>query len=191
MEQSTDSTKSDSEAPDAEDRQRMIYFSVDELMLRIVEHPYDSALQLFQYVTLGGPCLTQEDVLPLSGGRLVFRRTCRRINLIRRAARRGEMHTIPVDLRRWVELARPEMDPPYRDYVDWRRPHQDSEQMFWRDVPGTEEELARFPAQQDAVEFYGLSEDGSRPSDADGDTEDDDWSRPPPINTMGAEWFYE
>ena len=84
-----DSTVPDSDAPDEEDRQGTIEYDVGELLLRIVEYLYDSIPQLFQYIALGGPCLSQEDVLRLFGGRLAFRRTCRRMNIIRRAAPRG------------------------------------------------------------------------------------------------------
>ena len=81
----------------------MITYYVEQILRRIVERPYDSISQLFQYATRGGPCLTPADVLRLFGGRIIFRRTRGRMSLIRRAVLNNEMDTIPADLRTWTE----------------------------------------------------------------------------------------
>ena len=142
-------------------------------------------------MALGGPRISQGDVLHLFGGRLVFRQSCRGMNLIHRAVLRGDMRPAPVNLRRWAEWERPEMGPPFHEYLGWRRHHLDSEQIFWRDVPGMGEEITRYLAQQDTDEYFQEPANENWPSDTDTDTEEDDWSRPPPINATNAEWFYK
>ena len=116
MQQTTDSTASYTQAEDQGDRQDMMAHYVDPILRRIVECPYDSIPQLFQYVTQGGPCLSPADVLRLFGGQIIFRQTCRRMSIVRRAALNHEMSAIPIDLRTWTEQDRPAMNPPYRDY---------------------------------------------------------------------------
>ena len=227
MQQTTDSTVSYTEAEYSEDRQNMIAYYVDQLLRRIVECPYDSIPQLFQHVTQGGPCQCQADVLRLFGGRIIFRRTCRRMNSVRRAVLNGEMSTIPVDLRTWVGPERPEMDPPYTDYRYFWCPVLYSPTLFWYATEGMEEDICRYPAVLDTDDFFRETEDESLQTD--GTTEDDakesewfgvlspisdeyfwelysetwqtipeeesnqdesddeEWRRPPPINTSGLE----
>lgn len=182
-EQTTDSAASDSDAPAAGGRQGTIHDYVDELMLRIADCPYASTPQLFQNVTLGGPCLPREDVLHLVGSRLVSRRTCRRMNLIRSAALRGARGAIPADLRRWVEWGRPEMDPPYRDFMNCWRPRLASEQMSWHDIPGMGGGNTRYLSQQDTDEYFHESPNENWPSDADVDMEGGERSQPPSSQT--------
>ena len=220
MEQTMESTRAESDAPDMEDRQGMIHYYVDELMQRVVGRLYESIPQLFQYVTQWGPCVAPEEMLHLFGGRRVFIRTCQRMNLIRGAVLRGEMENAPVDLRRWMEMGRPGMGPPYRDYRDWWIPHMDSVHTFWHNVPEMDEEIVRYPTQtecntdeyfqdssgeswltdadEEVKDDRSGSEDGRQPAQISGNEEvnedgsdNEDWRRPPPINTMGLEWFYE
>ena len=115
MEQQKDSAMSDTEAEDQVGRQGMIKYYVDGLVRGAVERPYDSAPQLLQHMTLAGPCPSQGDVPHLSGGRIIFCRTCRRMNAIRRAALNGEMNLIPADLRTCTGPGEPKMDPPFQD----------------------------------------------------------------------------
>ena len=67
MELTTDSAMSDTGAVDQEDRQHMLGHYADEIIGRLTGRPHDSAPQLFQHATVGGPCLSQEDVLRLFG----------------------------------------------------------------------------------------------------------------------------
>ena len=99
MRSTTDSTASYTQAEDQVDRQDMITYYVDQILRRIAERPYDSISQLLQYAARGGPRRTPADALRLFGGRIIFRRTCRRMSLIRRAALNSEMDAIPADLR--------------------------------------------------------------------------------------------
>ena len=220
MEQSTESARSDTDAPDMEDRQSMIGYYVDEITQRLVEYPYESVPQLLQFVAQWGPCATMEEVLHLFGGRRIFIRPCHRMNLIRGAVLRGDLESAPADLRRWIEMERPEMGPPYCDSQDWWAPHLDSAQTFWHNMQAMDEEIIRYPTLMECYtdEYFGETTDESWPMEKDGDendgrngnederqlpqtnaneegqedqSDDEEWRRPPPINTMGLEWFYE
>ena len=112
------------------------------------------------------------------------------------------------------------MDPPYCDYQDWWVPHLDSAQTFWRNMQAMDEEIIRYPTWMECYsdEYFGETTDESWPMENDGDendgrsgnederqlpqtnaneegqedqSDDEEWRRPPPINTMGLEWFYE
>ena len=98
---SSDSTISDADAPESGDRQGMIEYYVDELILRMVESPHDSTPQLFRHMSRNGPCVEPGHVLHIFGGGIIFRRTCNRLNLIRDAALRDTLARIPMDLARW------------------------------------------------------------------------------------------
>ena len=229
MQQTTESTVSYTQAEYSEDRQSMIAYYVDQPLRRIVECPYDSIPQLFQYVTRGGPCLCQADVLRLFGGQIIFRHTCRRMNMIRRAALNEAMDSAPADLRTWTEQERPEMDPPFTDYRYFWRPNLNSPTLFWYVAEDMEQEISRYPAvlytdeffqetenesgltdtsldyYTDSDEWFGVlgpidgmrfweATDNSSPmhtdaESSDEETSDEEWRRPPPINTSGLEWY--
>ena len=231
MQRATDSTVSYTQAEDSEDRRGMIVYYVDQLLRRIAECPYDSIPQLFQHVTRGGPCQCQADVLRLFGGRIIFRHTCRRMNLVRRAVLNGEMDTAPADLRTWTEQERPEMDPPFRDYQYFWCPNLNSPTLFRYVTEDMEEEICRYPVvlytdelfqetendsgqmdtslgdNMDSSEWFGVLDpidvirfwetaDDNSPVNtdtevSDNENSDEDWRRPPPINTSGLEWHYE
>ena len=178
MQQTTESTISYTQAEDSEGRQGMIEYYTDQLLRRIVERPYDSVPQLFQHVTRGGPCLCQADVLRLFGGRIIFRHTCHRMNMIRRAALNGEMDTMPVDLRTWTEQERPEMNPPFRDYWYFWCPNLNSPTLFWYVIENMEEEIFRYPTVLYTDEFFQETENESGQADAGLD-----------YNTDSGEWF--
>ena len=154
MQQTTESTVSYTQAEDSEDRQSMIAYYVDQLLRRIVECPYDSVPQLFQYVTRGGPCLCQADILRLFVGQIIFRRTCRRMNMVRRAVLNDTMDSAPVDLRTWTEQERPEMDPPFADYRHFWCPDLSSSTLFWYVAESMEQEISRYPAILYTGEFF-------------------------------------
>ena len=179
MQQTTDSTVSYTQAEDTGDRQDMIAYYVDQIIRRVVERPYDSVPQLFQFVAQGGPCLSPADVLRLFGGRSIFRHTCRRMSVIRRAVLNNEMDTIPIDLRTWVEREQPVLDPPFRDYRHFWCPHRDSLKLYWYEVEGMKEEIYRYPAVLDTDEFFQETEEESWQTGAnmDDDMEDSEWFR--------------
>ena len=227
----TDSTVSYTQAETDADRRSMIEYYVDQLLRRVVERPYDSIPQLFQYATRGGPCLSQADVLRLFGGRIIFRSTCRRMNMIRRAVLNDTMSEVPVDLRTWEGQERPEMDPPYTDYRHLWCPSLDCPTLFWYVTENMEEEIYRYPAvlctdeyfeetdnESDQTEMgqshnmdsddwfearnpvdgarFWVAEDDQSPVDmgvqiGEEESGDEEWGQPPPINTLGPEWFYE
>ena len=161
MQQTTESTVSYAQAKNSEDRQNMIEYYVDQLLRRVAECPYDSIPQLFQFVARGGPCLCQADVLRLFGGRIIFRRTCRRMNMIRRAVLNDTMNTVPADLRTWTEQERPEMDPPFTDYRHFWCPNLDCPTLCWHVTENMEEEIYRYPAVLYADEFSQETDDES------------------------------
>ena len=165
MQSETDSTASYTQAEDPGDRQDMIAYYVDQILRRITERPYDSIPQLFQHVAWGGPCLSPSDVLRLFGGRTIFRRTCQRMSMVRRAVLNGGMDTIPVDLRTWTEQERPVMDPPYRDYQHYWSPHLDSQWLFWYENEDMREEIYRYPAVLGTDEFFQETDDESCQTD--------------------------
>ena len=103
---------------------------------------------------------------------------------IRSAVQRGALRTIPVDLRRWREWVRPEMDTPYHNYMDWRRPHLYSEHLLWREQPDMGEEIVRSPAHTDADAYFRCDED-CYPSDSEGG----EWGQP--LAAMHVDWQYE
>ena len=178
MQQTTDSTVSYAQAEDSEGRQSMIAYYVYQLIRRIAERPYDSIPQLFQHVTRGGPCLCPADVLRLFGGRIIFRHTCRRMNMVRRAVLNGEMDTAPVDLRTWAEQERPEINPPFRDYRYFWRPNLNSPTLFWYVAENMEEEIHRYPTVLYTDEFF--QETGNERDQTDTNQN---------YNTDSGEWF--
>ena len=177
MEQATGSSLSDAEAVDQVDRQHMIEYYVDEIIGRLVERPFDSAPQLFQYATMGGPRLSQEGKLHLFGGRIIFLRARRRVNAIRRSVLYDAMDTIPRHLRTWAVRERPSMDPPFRDRRSSRSPHLDSPALWWYEEPDTGEEITRYPAVLDTEVYFHESDNNNWPdeSDVDMDAEDSEW----------------
>ena len=168
---------SDTEAVDQVNRPHMIEYYADEIIGRLTDRPYDSAPQLFQYATLGGPCLSKEDAVHLFGGWIIFLRTCRRMNAIRRAMLNDVMGTAPVDLRTWTEQERPSMDPPLQDHRSSRSPHLDGPALWGYEEPGMEEEITRYPAVLDTEEYSHESENDNWPADSDVnmDMEDSGW----------------
>ena len=165
MQLTTDSTVSYTQAEDPAVRQDMITYYVDQIIGRLVERPHDSVPQLFQFAVRSGPCLTPADVLRLFGGRIVFRRTCRRMNLIRRAVLNDEMDTVPVDLDTWTEWGQPGLDPPQQDRRGHWCPQLGSQEMFGYELPGMEEEICRYPAVIGTDELFQETEDESYQTD--------------------------
>ena len=177
MQQTTESAVSYTQAEDSEDRQSMIAYYVDQLVRRIVECPYDSTPQLFQHVTRGGPCLCQADVLRLFGGQNIFRHTCRRMDMIRRAALNDTMESVPVDVRTRTEQDGTEMDPPFTDYRYYWCPNLSSSTLFWCVTKDMEQEISRYPAILYTDEFFQETENesGQTVTDQDNHTDSGEW----------------
>ena len=167
--QTTDSAISYTQAEDPEARQAMITYYADQIIGRIVERPYDSAPQLFQYAVRGIPQLfqiTPADALRLFGGRIIFRRTCRRMNLIRRAELNNEMETIPVDLETWTGWEQSEEESAHQDRRSHWCPHLGDPELYWYEVRGMEEEICRYPAVLYTDEFFQETENESGQTDS-------------------------
>ena len=188
---SSESTISDEDVPETRDRQGMIEYYVDELILRMVENPYDSTPQLFRHISQNGPCVEPGHVLHIFGGSIIFRRTCDRLSLIRDAALRGTLDRIPVDLARWGGQEQPDLEPPFYDFRDWWCPHPYDRHLFWYEgvlslQPGMYRSIVRYPTHTDTDEFFNHVEEDIYPSDTnvDEDTEDSDWfAVEGPVNT--------
>ena len=235
---SSDSTISDGDAPELRDRQGMIEYYVDELILRMVENPCDSTPQLFRHITQYGPCVEPGHVLHIFGGGIIFRQTCDRLILIRDAALRGTLSRIPMDLARWMGPEQPDLEPPFYDFRSLWCPHPNDRFLFWYEgvlslQPGMYRSITRYPTHTDTDEFFAYIEEDMYPTDTNADDEaedsdwfgvldtidavrfweapvatddgntmnwdeesseneegDEHWSRQPPINTGGSEWFY-
>ena len=184
------STISDEDAPEPGDRQSMIEYYVDELILQIVENPYDSTPQLFRRISQFGPCVEPEHIIHIFGGGIIFRRTCNRLNLIRDATLRGTLSQIPRDLGSWGGPESPELEPPFHDFRDWWRPHIYDRDLFWFEgvlslQPGRYREIARYPTHTDTDEFFGNMEENGNPTDS----ESEDWNQP--LNMMEIDMQYE
>ena len=169
---SSDSTFSDEDAPELRDRQGMIEYYVDELILRMVENPCDSTPQLFRHITQNGPCVEPGHVLHIFGGGIIFRQTCARLTLIRDAALRGTLGRIPMDLARCMGLEQPGLEPPFYDFRDLWCPHPNDRFLFWYEgvlplQPGMYRSIPRYPTQTDTDEFFERAEEDAYPTDSD------------------------
>ena len=187
---SSDSTISDDSAPEHADRQSMIEYYVDELIIRIIESPLDSIPQLFRHITQFGPCVEPAHVLHIFGGSTIFRRTCERMNLIRDAALRDELDAAPVDPRLWGGAARHQLAPPFHDFRPWWTPHVYDRVLFWYEGilsthPGMYRDVIRYPDHTDTEEYFHYDEEDRYPTD----TETDDGLQP--LAIMNETWQYE
>ena len=189
---STDSTTSDENMPDHEDRQGMIGYYVDELIQEIVENPCASTPQLFRSIAHSGPCETPEQVLHLFGGGGIFRRTCNRLQLIRDAALRGTLDAVAGEMRRWMEPEQLGLEPQIRGYESWWVPHLYDRTLFWYEgllsmQPGMYRCVVRYPTHTDTDDFFRRPEEDAYPSDSE-ETEEN-WIQP--LNMMEMDWQYE
>ena len=189
---SSDSTISDEDVPEYRDRQSMIEYYVDELILHMVENPHESTPQLFRRISQFGPCVRPEHIIHIFGGGIIFRRTCRRLHLIRDAALRGTLSQLPRDLGRWGGPEDPELEPPFHDFRDWWCPHIYDRHLFWFEgvlslQPGMYRDIVRYPTHTDTDEFFGNMEENDNPSDS----ESEDWAQPPDMLNMIPEMHFE
>ena len=158
-----ESTYSEGDPWTPKERQGMINYYVNELMGRIVERPYESVPELLQYLQTGGPCMNEEEILKLFGGRPILLRTCRRMNIIRRAALQGKVDDLPIALGNWEGGALRAEGTTESEYIDWWAPHLDSPDLFWRNLPGMEDELQRFPSRVDTDDYLATSTEDRSP----------------------------
>ena len=187
---SSESTISDDSAPDHADRQSMIEYYVDELIIRIIESPLDSIPQLFRHITRFGPCVDPAHVIHIFGGSIIFRRTCERMNLIRDAVLRDALGAAPVDPRLWGGVARHQLAPPFHDFRPWWCPHLYDRDLFWYEGilathPGVHRDIIRFPVHTDTEDYFHNEEEDCYPTD----TDTDEW--PQSLAIMEENWQYE
>ena len=131
MDDTSESTRSYHINWSKESRQGAINYYVNELLTRLIERPLESIPDLFWYLQQGGPCPEGEDLLHLFGGRQILLRTCRRMNIVRRAVLQGELENLPIDLGNWGGRE-PRGDGSTRnEFIDWWEPHIDDPKLFW------------------------------------------------------------
>ena len=168
----------------------MIEYYVDELILRMVESPNDSTPQLFRHISENGPCVEPGHVLHIFGGGIIFRRTCRRLHLIRDAALRDTLARLPIDLARWTGPEQPDLEPPFYDFRDWWCPHIYDRNLFWYEgvlslQPGMYRSIARYPTHTDTDEYFGHAEEDAYPTDSESET----WHQV--IHAPEMDWQYD
>ena len=156
MEDSTESTRSQTAHWTQQGRQSITNYYVNEIMTRLVEHPYASVPDLFQYMQMGGPYMGEEELLDLFGGRDMLVRTCRRMNIIRRAVLNGELGNLPVDLGNWRGGEPRGTGRERNEYIDWWTPHLEGGDVFWYTMEGMENEIIRYPSWPDTDHFPGM-----------------------------------
>ena len=184
MDDTSESTRTSKIDWTPESRQGAINYYANELMARLIENPFESIPDPLEFLQRGGPRPDENELIHLFAGRSILLRTCRRMNIIRRAALQGVLESLPIDLGNWGGR-RPLGDGSTRDeYTDWRAPHLDGQDLFWRSIPNMEQDIPRRPTNADADDYFATPAD-DRSMETSG--ESDGWIQ----MLMPQDWYYE
>ena len=146
----------------------MLDYYVKEMLDSVREDPWISTAGIWEYITSNGPCVRPRGVMHLFGGIRQFRRTCRRMNILRWAAIEGREDELPLgqETQTYEEICR-RIDENRRDaYLLWRAPD------IWNSEPYDEEhrnfnlegELCYRPSQDDSDHFFEPESGDEEPS---------------------------
>ena len=186
-EDATESTRAHTIFRSNESRQGMTNYYVNELLGRLMEHPYESVPELLQYLQRGGPCPEEENLLRLFGGRPIFIHTCRRMNIVRRAVLQGWIDQLPIGLNAWGGNMNRAGETMEVASIDWWTPHLDEQNLFRHQIPNMEEEIQRYPSYIDTEEYLATPSDEQSVDTVTSDSSSHGWIQ----MLMPQDWYYE
>ena len=145
------STISTEERELSENVQSMIDWYTSEMIDLIWVEPYASTRRILDKLAEAGPCPSRRELLHLFGGPTVFKRTVRRMEVLRWAVVADRTDILPLDeedesmegIGRRHRLGRRE------EYMISWAPDMSEINMFPRDLPEGEGRLVRYPSQDD------------------------------------------
>ena len=121
----TDTTLSTLSYESRRDSQSMLDYYVAEMIHCIQENPWASTPEIWDYITLGGPCVRRKNVMHLFGGMGQFKRTCRRMNTLRWAVIKHREDELPLgqEYETAEEIAARVRAGQRDEYIQWWSPN--------------------------------------------------------------------
>ena len=96
MEDLTDSTVFTLSYEPGRDRQSLLDYYAQEMIKGAQRDPRTSTAEIAKYIALGGPCVARKNALDLFGGASQFRRTCGKMDILRREAADDQRDMLPL-----------------------------------------------------------------------------------------------
>ena len=98
------------------ERQSMVDFYVGRMVRYVAENPSGPTAQIMENAIEQGPLWDKKEILQLFKGVNISKETCRRMEVIRRAALEDRLSSIPVELR-WEPYPETDpLEPPYQNF---------------------------------------------------------------------------
>ena len=136
------------------ERQSMVDFYVGRMVRFVADNPLGPTAQIMEDAIEQGPLWDKKEILQLFKGAKIFKETCRRMEVIRRAALEGRLSSIPVELR-WEPYPETDpLEPPYQDFSQWWSPQFYGNRMFGYTIPAQVPEVPRYPSQCNTDEYF-------------------------------------
>ena len=145
------STISTEERELSENVQSMIDWYTSEMIDLIWDEPYASTRRILDKLAEAGPCPSRRELLHLFGGPTVFKRTVRRMEVLRWAVVADQTDILPLeeeDESMEESGSRHRLGRREEYMVSWA-PDMSGINMFPRDLPEGEGRLVRYPSQDD------------------------------------------
>ena len=145
------STNSTEDREHSENVQSMIDWYTSEMIDLIWDEPYASTRRILDRLAENGPCPSRRELLHLFGGPTVFKKTVRRMEVLRWAVVADRTDILPLDEEdETMEEMRYRHQQGIREeyMISWA-PDRNRAEIFPRDLPEGEGRLARYPSQDD------------------------------------------
>ena len=138
----------------SENVQSMIDWYTTEMIDFIWDEPYASTRRILDKLAEAGPCPSRRELLHLFGGPTVFKRTVRRMGVLRWAVVADRTDILPLDEEdeTMEEIGYKHQQGIREEYMISWAPDRNRAEMFPRDLPEGEGRLARYPSQDDTDE---------------------------------------
>ena len=104
--------------------QSMVDHYISEIIDHIIDDPHITIPKILQTIAQHGPCPSQKDVIHLFGGKKIFKKTCRRMEIIRWAAATDQLEMLPLadESQSENEIQHKIMHGIRADYLKWWAP---------------------------------------------------------------------
>ena len=164
----SDESTTGSEGYGRGERQSIVDMYVTVALQCIIDDPWASIPTVLGTLARVGPAGSREEIIELFGAESVFKTTIQRMEVVRGAAIRGAMNTLPITTMPTpgepVGYTIPETD----EFIRWWAPMVEGDQpaFVFRIMTGQEERLNRYPHDGDQTEDGLRGEDTSDSSDA-------------------------
>ena len=177
----TDSTESTETHEMTEYHQEEVDRCTKHIVDMILEDPYISVPEILRQLAAGGQNGSEASVVHMFGGRQIFRKTCRRMEILRWVLVTHQWEWLPfqmdIQYREWEGKRRYHRKPDSNDdWVSWWAPDMFSVRPFepFESMEEGEDEeivglrrLYRFPEEEDESEYFADSKEGSELQDSD------------------------